>query len=98
MQIKVSAYTSLILALLCFYVMISTIKEIKFGEIAKASPDINFIPVYLTYAMNSALAAAASFAFLITLINAITALAYTQCYDDTRVSCFMRIYSNLTNI
>jgi hypothetical protein len=78
------------MALLSFYVMISTIKEIKFGEVAKATPNINFVPVYLTYAMNGALAAASSLAFLITLANALSSFAYTQCYDDTRVSFFIR--------
>jgi hypothetical protein len=66
--------------------MISSIKEIRFGELAKATPDQNTIANYITYAMNSAIAFFASLGLLLLLANALSSFRYTQCYDNSRVS------------
>lgn len=83
---KVYGISSLIEAVLLFYLIISTIKEIQFGEYARRTTDLNTIAVYNTYAMNSALAGLGAFGFVISLIAGILSLVFTDCYSDSRVN------------
>lgn len=76
---------SLITSIFLFYLMISTIKEIQYGEQAKRTANYNSLANYNTFAMNSALAGVGSFGLLLTVIFGAIALSSSDCFSDTRV-------------
>ncbi|CAF0724953.1 unnamed protein product [Brachionus calyciflorus] len=80
--IKVFGYGCLIAALFLFYLIISTIKEIQFGQLSLTFQVFNSFRLYNTYALNAAMCALAVLAFFIALIAGILSLCLVDCEDD----------------
>ncbi|RNA02560.1 hypothetical protein BpHYR1_012272 [Brachionus plicatilis] len=86
--IKVFGYSSLIVAIFLFYLVISTIKEIQFGQMALTFQFFNIRPLFYTYSLNSAMAAIGSLSFVLSLITGIASLLMIDYEDDYRVEPF----------
>ena len=91
-QIKIFSYSALVLALFLFYLMISAIKEVRFGEVARRSATHNTFGIYNTYALNSSMIAFAVLGFLVSIASALLSLSYTDFYFDSRVSKLLLFY------
>ena len=88
-KIKVFGIASLISALFSFYLMISSIITVQFGEAARKSEQFNTKSIYTSYAMNSAMIAFGVVAFAVGLLNGIIALALSDSFTDSKVLFYL---------
>lgn len=76
------------MAIFLFYLVISTIKEIQFGQMALTFQFFNIRPLFYTYSLNSAMAAIGSLSFVLSLITGIASLFMIDYEDDYQVNFF----------
>lgn len=82
---KVYGISSLILGILTFYLTISTMILIEFGNEAKKSVVLPWA-YYNTFAFNSAMAAISSALFVLTLFVGFTTLSLADLFSNNRVN------------